>query len=80
MGEPDDFKEKQRKIMEIISTEILETDPDFNEHTDLFAAGLDSMATMQLVIRLEQNFRIKLPAGKMTKENFSSAAALARMI
>lgn len=80
MAEPDDFTEKQMKIMEIISTEIIETGPDFNEQSDLYDAGLDSMATMQLVIRIEQIFGIKLPANKITKENFSSVAALARII
>jgi acyl carrier protein len=80
MAEPVDSKEKQTKIMEIISTEILETDSDFDENTDLYSAGLDSMATMQLVIRIEQNFGVKLPANKITKENFSSVAALARII
>ena len=62
MAETDDSKEKQTKVMEIIT------------------AGLDSMATMQLVIRIEQNFGLKLPAGKITKENFSTVAALARII
>ena len=80
MAETDDSKEKLTKVMEIITMEILETGPDFDEHTDLYAAGLDSMATMQLVIRIEQNFGLKLPAGKITKENFSTVAALARII
>ena len=80
MAEPVDSKEKQTKIMEIISTEILETDSDFDENTDLYSVGLDSMATMQLVICIEQNFGGKLPANKITKENFSSVAALARII
>ena len=66
MAEPVDSKEKQTKIMKIISSEILETDSDFDENTDLYSVGLDSMATMQLVICIEQNFGVKLPANKFT--------------
>lgn len=80
MAETFDSREKETKLLEIISTEILEIDPDFNEHTDLYAAGLDSMATMQLVIRIEQNFGIKLPANKITKENFSTISSLALIL
>ncbi len=80
MAPLDNLKEKQEKLLEIISTEILETGADFDEHTDLYGAGLDSMATMQLVIRIEQNFSVKLPANKITKENFSTVTALARLL
>ena len=68
------------KLLEIISTELLEVGSDFNEHTNLFDAGFDSLATMQLLIRLEQNFGIQLPASKLTKENFSSVADLEKLI
>ena len=68
------------KLLTIISTELLEVGPDFNEHTNLFDAGFDSLATMQLLIRLEQNFGIQLPASKLTKENFSTVADLEKLI
>lgn len=80
MATLDNLKEKQEKLLKIISTEILETDADFHEHTDLYGVGLDSMATMQLVIRIEQNFSIKLPVNKITKENFSTVSALAKLL
>ena len=80
MSEPEDTKAKEAKLVEIISTEILEPGADFNENTDLYGAGLDSMATMQLVIRIEQEFGVRLPANKITKQNFSSVSALARII
>lgn len=72
--------EKKKKLIEIISAEILETGPDFDEHTNLYDAGLDSMATMQLLIRIEQHFGVQLPASKLTKENLSTIEDLARII
>ncbi len=75
-----DLEAKKKKLIEIISTEILEVDPSFNEHTDLHAAGLDSMATMQLLIRIENQFGVQLPASKLTKENLSTIENLARLL
>jgi acyl carrier protein len=71
--------EKTKKLLEIISGEILEVGPDFNAHTDLHESGLDSMATMQLLIKIEQAFGVQLAASKLTKENLSTVGNLARL-
>lgn len=66
--------------MEVLATEILEAPPGFDEHTNLFDSGLDSMGTMQLLIRIEQNYGVQLPASQMTKETCSTVADLVRLI
>ena len=66
--------------MELVSQDILEVGPDFNEQSNLFEAGLDSMAIMQLLLLIEQNFGIRLPAAKLTQEHFSSIDDLARLM
>ncbi|MCX6975641.1 MAG: acyl carrier protein [Verrucomicrobia bacterium] len=71
--------EKTKKLLEIISGEILEVGPDFNAHTNLHESGLDSMATMQLLIKIEQAFGVQLAASKLTKENLSTVENLARL-
>ena len=71
--------EKTKKLLDIISSEILEVGPDFNVHTNLHEAGLDSMATMQLLIKIEQAFGVQLAASKLTKENLSTVGNLARL-
>jgi acyl carrier protein len=53
---------------------------DFDENSSLHDAGLDSMATMQLLIKIEQTFGVQLPATKLTKENMASVASLAKII
>ena len=71
--------EKTKKLLDIISSDILEVGPDFNAHTNLHEAGLDSMATMQLLIKIEQAFGVQLAASKLTKENLSTVGNLARL-
>ena len=43
---------------------VLELDWDFPEDGDLFEAGLDSMAVMQLVVAVEDRFGIELGPGR----------------
>ena len=47
--------QKKARLLELISNEILEVGSDFDENSDLHEAGLDSMATMQLLIKIEQD-------------------------
>ena len=67
-------------LIEILSSEILETPPGFDEYSNLFDAGLDSLGTMQLLVRIEQRFGIQIPAGKLTKENSSTIQQLSVLI
>jgi len=76
----DDHCSRRTKLLELVSQDILEVGPDFDEHSDLFDAGLDSMAIMQLLILIEQNFGVRLPAAKLTRANFSSVADLADLM
>lgn len=72
--------QKKARLLELISNEILEVGSDFDENSSLHEAGLDSMATMQLLLKIEQAFGVQLPATKLTKENMASVASLAKII
>lgn len=67
-------------LIEILSSEILETPHGFDERSNLFDSGLDSLGTMQLLVRIEQRFGIQIPAGKLTKENSSTIQQLTLLI
>lgn len=56
---------------------IVEDVSSLSPESDLFVAGLDSMAMMQLLLHLEQAFGVALQPGEITRERFQSAAALA---
>ena len=80
MTVPSDTATKREILLEIISSEILESVPVLDEETDLFEAGMDSLGTMQLLVRIEQRFGVQLPASGLTKENSSTVASLVRLI
>lgn len=77
---PMTFEEKKRVLIQILSNEILEDGTQIDEADDLHEAGLDSMATMQLLIRIEQQFGVQIPASQLTRENLSTISNLARII
>ncbi len=72
--------DKINRLKEIITGDILEAGDDFNEFSNLYDAGLDSMATMQLLIKIEQAFGVQIAASKITKENLATIDNLARLI
>jgi acyl carrier protein len=59
---------------------VLELDWDFPEDGDLAAAGLDSMAVMQLVVAVEDRWAIELGPEDLTKANLATPITLAALI
>ncbi|MBK1882218.1 acyl carrier protein [Luteolibacter pohnpeiensis] len=60
--------------------ELLEIEDGFPEDGDLFAAGLDSMAVMQLVVLAEEKYGVVLGPADINRENLATAQALAELI
>jgi acyl carrier protein len=59
---------------------VLELDWDFPEDGDLAAAGLDSMAVMQLVVAVEDRWAVELGPEDLTKANLATPITLAALI
>jgi acyl carrier protein len=59
---------------------LLDLDWDFPEDGDLFAAGLDSMAVMQLVVAVEDEYGVELGPDELTRENLATPTTLAALI
>lgn len=59
---------------------VLELDWDFPEDGNLFEAGLDSMAVMQLVVAVEDRFGIELAPEDLNKKNLATPTTLAALI
>ena len=72
--------DKTKRLLEIVSTEILPVDQSLDEDTDLFEAGLDSMSTMQLLIRIESEFGARIRVGDVTRDTFSSVRKIAALL
>lgn len=80
MTELPDIRTSTAFLLEILSKEILENRPDLDERTDLFETGMDSLGTMQLLVRIEQRFGIQLPAAGLTRDNASTVAGWVKLM
>ena len=47
-----------------------------DENTDLFAAGLSSLATVNVMLAIEQKFGIEIPDELLTRRTFQTLASL----
>jgi len=68
------------RLLGHIRSDLLETDESFGLDSDLFAAGLDSMSIMQIILFIEEEFAVKLPDGAVTRATFCSARNIAEAI
>lgn len=68
------------KILQLIRHELLETQDDFTIDSNLFDAGLDSMAIMQLSLLLERDFGVSIPEKLIVKATFSSVRNLSQVL
>lgn len=68
-------------VIELLTTEhILEPQEPITADTDLFTLGLDSMAMMQLLLQIEERFRLTVNPAEMTRDRFATAGALATFL
>jgi len=59
---------------------LLELDVFFPEDGNLFEAGLDSMAVMQLVVAVEECYGLVLETPDLTKKNLETPTTLAALL
>ena len=70
----------ESKLTAILLDELLELDGNLGVEDDLFEAGFDSMAFMQLLLLIEEHFGVAIPAAELSKQNFSSVASISQLI
>jgi acyl carrier protein len=70
----------EQQLVQLVSERLLETAPDFNADSNLYDSGLDSMAIMQLLILIEEEYGVTLPEGELTRQNFSTVRSVAGLI
>lgn len=70
----------ESKLLQIIQDEILGSPEPLTPDSDLFEAGLDSMAIMQLLLHIEEHFQINLEPVDLSRENFRTATKIAALI
>lgn len=70
----------EQQLVQLVSERLLETQPGFNADSNLYDSGLDSMAIMQLLILLEEEYGVALPESELTRQNFSTVRGVAALI
>jgi acyl carrier protein len=75
-----DLDTLERELIELISTSLLVTGPEFGVESSLADAGLDSMAVVQLLLLLETRYGVWMPEEDLTPDNFASVRSLAQAL
>lgn len=70
----------EQQLVTMISQRLLETQPGFDADSDLYQHGLDSMAIMQLLVLLEEEYGVSIPESALTRKNFGSVRQLASLV
>jgi acyl carrier protein len=70
----------ENQLLELIRTEVLDTGEVLTPHSDLFAAGLDSMGIMQLLLAIEDRFGVPIDPADLSRANFSTASMIAALV
>lgn len=70
----------ENELTILLCTEILDTTEVLTPQSDLFAAGLDSMGIMQLLLAIEDRFGVAIDPADLSRENFSTAEKIAALI
>ena len=70
----------EARLLDILEHEIFEGAGELHADSPLFEHGLDSMATMQLLIRIEAVFGVGVPAADLTRENLATVGSLASLV
>ncbi|SKA81210.1 Phosphopantetheine attachment site [Prosthecobacter debontii] len=68
------------RVLDLVRDEVLQTPPGFGVSSDLFEAGLDSMAIMQLLLLLEEHYGVAIPVGSVSRANFRSAQTIGALL
>ncbi len=50
------------------------------DHDDLYAVGLSSFSTVQLMLALEEEFNIEIPDKMLNRRSFESVAAITNVV
>ncbi len=77
-----DSEQIERDLMVMVQEQLMEPDEGEElEPTDnLFEAGLDSMALMQLLLMIQDRFSVTIPASELNRKNISTVRSIALMI
>ena len=73
------MNDELRRVLQVAGGLSVPVD-QLDEDSDLFAAGLSSLATVNVMLAIEQRFAIEIPDELLTRRTFRSLASLRRTV
>ena len=73
------MNDELRRVLQVAGALSVPVD-QLDEDSDLFAAGLSSLATVNVMLAIEQRFAIEIPDELLTRRTFRSLASLRRTV
>lgn len=70
----------ENELIGILRDQILDTAEPIDAESDLFAAGLDSMGIMQLILAIEDQFDTDIDPSELSRDNFATPSRIAKLI
>ena len=70
----------ENQLIALLRERVLETAAPLEAGTDLYTLGMDSMAIMQLLILVEEEYGVALPESSLTRDHFTTPRQLARLV
>jgi acyl carrier protein len=70
------------RVRELVSghARLVATVDSLSDDSDLFAAGLTSLATVNLMLAIEEAFDIEIPDALLNRRSFASISALSAVV
>ena len=68
------------RLVSLIAERILDAGSGLTAETNLYDAGLDSLAIMQLLLLLEEEFQVTIPVESVSRANFATIRAVADLV
>ena len=70
----------EQQLATLIQENVLQSAGELTPESNLFDAGLDSMAIMQLLLLVEDHYGVMPPESDLTRDNFATPRDLARLL
>ena len=70
----------ENELLGILRDELLDSAEPLDQESDLFAAGLDSMGIMQLILAIEERFGAVIDPSELSRDNFATVTRIASLI
>ncbi|MCX4778465.1 acyl carrier protein [Streptomyces sp. NBC_01264] len=73
------MEEEIRKVISEVP-KLREIVPQLAAGGDLWDAGMDSMTSVQMMLRLEDHYGVEFPDGSLTRDTFASIRSLGTVL